>query len=74
MKKEPTEVIEYVDDLKEKLLSVHETVHHKIQMASDRMKTRYDLKGNSVGFQAGDLQYSTRAEDENEDCPFRPPQ
>ena len=51
----PKKVIDYVDDLREKLLSVHETVRHKIRVASDRMKTRYDLKGNSVGFQAGDL-------------------
>ena len=52
---EPKKVIDYINDLKEKLLSVHETVRHKIKVASDRMKTRYHLKGNSVGFQAGDL-------------------
>ena len=52
---EPKEVIDYVDGLKEKLLSVQETVRHKIRMASDRMKTRYDLKDNSVGFQAGEF-------------------
>ena len=27
----------------------------RIRVASDRMKTRYDFKDNSVGFQAGDL-------------------
>ena len=43
------------DDLKEKLLSIHETLRHKIRVASDRRKTRYDLKGNSAGFQVGDL-------------------
>ena len=48
-------MIEYVDDLKENLLGVHETVRHKIRVAIDRMKTRYDLKANSVAFQAGDL-------------------
>ena len=52
---EPKEVIDYICDLKEKLLSVHETVRHKMRVASDRMKTRYDLKDNSVAFQAGDL-------------------
>ena len=36
---EPKEVIDYVDDLKGKLLSVHETVRHKIRVANDRMKT-----------------------------------
>ena len=43
------------DDLKEKLLNVHEMVPNKIRVASDRIKTRYDLKGNSEGFQAGGL-------------------
>ena len=52
--KELKNVIDYVDDLKEKLPGVHETVRHKIWVASDRMKTRYDLKGNLVRFQAGD--------------------
>ncbi|KAJ3644070.1 hypothetical protein Zmor_026743 [Zophobas morio] len=47
--------MDYVDDLKEKLLSVQETMRHKIRVASDRMKTRYDLKVNSLEFQAGDL-------------------
>ena len=32
---EPKEVIDYVDDLKEKLLSVQETVRHRIRVASD---------------------------------------
>ena len=52
---EPKEVINYVDDLKEKLLSVHKTMHHKIRVVSNVMKTRYDLEGNSTGFQVGDL-------------------
>ena len=47
--------IDYVNDLKKKLMSVDETMRYKIRVASDIMKTRYDLKGNLVGFQAGDL-------------------
>ena len=89
--------------MKKKLLGLNETVRHKIRVASDRMKTYYDLKDNSVEFQAGDLVWlynprrrkgrcpkllpdwegpytivrrinknSTRADDENEDCSFRP--
>ena len=62
-------VIDYVDDLKEKLLSVHETVRHKIWVASDRMKTRYDLKGNSVGFHVGDLVWLYKLRKRKGRCP-----
>ena len=40
---------------KEKLLSIHEMLRPKNGVASGRMKTCYDLRDNSVGFQAGDL-------------------
>ena len=40
----------YGDPLQEKLPSVHEMLHHKNRVASGRMKTRYDLRDNSVGF------------------------
>ncbi|KAJ3651534.1 hypothetical protein Zmor_017568 [Zophobas morio] len=43
---EPKEVIDYVDDLKEKLLNIHERVRHKIRVARD-----------SVGLQARDLKW-----------------
>ena len=44
----------YEDGLQEKLRSVYEMLHHKNRVASGRMKTRYDLRDNSRGFQAGD--------------------
>ena len=50
---DPKEVLDYVDDLKEKLPCVHKTVHHKIRVVNDGMKTRYNLKGNSIGFRQG---------------------
>ena len=50
--KNQKELIHYADDLKKKLLSVHKTVHQNIRMATDRMKTRYDLKNNSVRYKA----------------------
>ena len=45
----------YHDGLQDKLPSVHEMLHHLNRMESGRRKTRYDLRDNSVGFQAGDL-------------------
>ena len=47
----------YHDGLQEKLPSVHEMLHHKNRVASGRMKTRYDLRDNSVEFQTGDLEW-----------------
>ena len=40
---------------KEKLPSVHEMLRPKNGVASGRIRTCYDLRDNSVGFQAGDL-------------------
>ena len=57
---EPKEVIDYVDDLKEKLLSVHETVRHKIRVTSDRMKIRYDLGPYTVVTRINDVVYRIR--------------
>ena len=48
-------VKDYGDGLHEKLSSAHEILRDKNWVASGRMKTCYDFKGNSVGFQAGDL-------------------
>ena len=45
----------YHDGLQEKLPSIHKMLHHKNRVAIGRKKTRYDLRDNSVGFQAGDL-------------------
>ncbi|XP_063907405.1 uncharacterized protein K02A2.6-like [Zophobas morio] len=52
---EPMEVRDYVDEQKEKLINVHELVRGRIKIASDRMKTGYDVKANCGGFQEGDL-------------------
>ena len=71
--KDTKKVKGYDDDLKEKLLSVHETVRPKSQVTSDRMKTRYDLKGNSVGFQAGDLVWLYNPRRRKARCPHLSP-
>lgn len=52
--REPSNVEDYTDELREKLLDIHELVRKKMDIASDRMKTRYDLKANSTGFHQGD--------------------
>lgn len=49
-----TNVEDYADELKERLLEIHKTVRSKIALASDRMKARYDLRANSTGFQQDD--------------------
>ncbi|KAJ3662413.1 hypothetical protein Zmor_006763 [Zophobas morio] len=45
----------YNDGIQEKLPNVHEMLHPKNKVASGRMKTRYDLRDDSVRFQGGDL-------------------
>ncbi|KAK9874212.1 hypothetical protein WA026_002568 [Henosepilachna vigintioctopunctata] len=49
------EVGTYADELRLHLNQIHELVRDKIEASTDRMKTRYDLKANSVGFKEGDL-------------------
>jgi len=51
---EHVEINDYIDELKEKLLSIHDLTRKKIRLASDRMKARYDLKANSAGFHPGE--------------------
>lgn len=53
-REEGQEINDYADQLKEKLLAVHDVARGRIAIASDRMKTRYDVKANSAGFQEGD--------------------
>lgn len=52
---EPKNVSDYVSDLRRRLMDVHDRTRKKIHIASDRMKTRYDLKATSSGFSEGDL-------------------
>nr|WP_253310135.1 reverse transcriptase domain-containing protein [Rickettsia endosymbiont of Ceutorhynchus assimilis] len=52
---ERREIRDYADEVRARLLGIHDFAREHIQLASDRMKTRYDLKANSVGFQEGDL-------------------
>lgn len=52
---EPLELNKYADELRERLRIVHLVVRKRFNLASDRMKTEYELKANLYGFQAGDL-------------------
>ncbi|KAI5743998.1 hypothetical protein M8J77_024652 [Diaphorina citri] len=49
------EINGYVADLRQELREIHDRTRDKLNLSSDRMKTRYDLSCNSVGFQVGDL-------------------
>ncbi|XP_018567628.1 uncharacterized protein LOC108908177 [Anoplophora glabripennis] len=52
--RENREVHDYADQLRKRLLEVHDVVRERINIATDRMKTQYDLSTNSAGFQEGD--------------------
>ncbi|UYV64719.1 K02A2.6-like [Cordylochernes scorpioides] len=51
----PVEVTSYVGELRGVLSETHKLVREKIQLASHRMKTHYDLKANHEGFKESDL-------------------
>ncbi|UYV66849.1 K02A2.6-like [Cordylochernes scorpioides] len=51
----PVEVTSYVGELRGVLSETHKLVRKKIQLASHRMKTHYDLKANHEGFKENDL-------------------
>lgn len=46
---------DYISRLKRRMDDIHEKVRSNMQHASDRMKTRYDIKAETGGFQPGDL-------------------
>ena len=48
-------VTEYVDNLRQRLHSIHHYVRLKIRKSTKATKTRYDLKGSSAGFNVNDL-------------------
>ncbi|UYV74279.1 K02A2.6-like [Cordylochernes scorpioides] len=51
----PVEVTSYVGELRGVLSETHKLVREKIQLASHRMKTHYDLKANHEGFKESDM-------------------
>ena len=54
---------------KKKLPRVHEMLRPKSRVERGRMKTCYDLRGKSVGFQAGDLVWLHNPQRRNGCCP-----
>lgn len=52
---EAKEVPQFVARLREKLCSIHELARRHLNLASSRMKTRYDLRAEGPRFRAGDL-------------------
>lgn len=52
---EQTTVGDYAYKLRHQLQEIHEIARGRIKLASGKMKTRYDLRANSVGFQENDL-------------------
>lgn len=51
---EQMDVEDYAYRLREKLLAIHEIARERIQLASDRMKARYDVNASNSGFYEGD--------------------
>src|SRR3978361_703292 len=52
---EALEVGDYAEQLRKRLLDIHDLVRERIRLASDKMKARYDLRANSAGYQEGEL-------------------
>ncbi len=46
---------DYVTDLRRKMNAIHDRVRTNIQVASDKMKERYDVQAVETGYQTGDL-------------------
>ena len=44
----------YSSQLENQLREMNRLVRGRLKMASDKMKTQYDIRSNSVGFQEGD--------------------
>ena len=44
----------YSSQLENQLREMNHLVRGRLKIASDKMKTRYDIRSNSVGFQKGD--------------------
>ncbi|KAJ8911889.1 hypothetical protein NQ315_012303 [Exocentrus adspersus] len=44
----------YISHLQDRLKLTHAEVRQKMRIESDRMKTRYDLRANTGGFQVGE--------------------
>ncbi|KAJ8914343.1 hypothetical protein NQ315_011331, partial [Exocentrus adspersus] len=52
--KEEEGVDNYLSRLQDRLRLTHTEVRQKLKLESDRMKTRYDLRANTGGFQVGE--------------------
>jgi RNase H-like domain found in reverse transcriptase/Reverse transcriptase (RNA-dependent DNA polymerase)/Integrase zinc binding domain/Integrase core domain/gag-polyprotein putative aspartyl protease len=50
----PVQVDDYCSQLASRLEAIHNAARDRLRLESDRMKTRYDVRANSAGFQAGD--------------------
>jgi len=53
-KEQNTNIENYVDEWQKRLLNIHGLVREILNLASDKMKARYDLRANSGGFQQND--------------------
>ena len=56
------EVYDYADELQERLLKIHKMVREQIQLSSNRMKSRYDIRANSARFHENDMVWLTQQE------------
>jgi transposase InsO family protein len=65
----PKDVSSYVYKLQEAMHSIHDLTRSHILVASDRMKTRYDLKANVAGFHEGDLVWLFNRQRKKGRCP-----
>uniref|UniRef100_T1GDS1 Integrase p58-like C-terminal domain-containing protein n=1 Tax=Megaselia scalaris TaxID=36166 RepID=T1GDS1_MEGSC len=47
----------FVKEKQQQIEDIHQFVRNKIQIVSDNMKARYDLKSNSAAFKDGELEF-----------------
>lgn len=52
---EMTHADDYISRKREELADIHELIRRRTQLASDKMKARYDLRANTEGFKEGQL-------------------
>jgi hypothetical protein len=65
----PKDVTSHVDQLQEAMHTIHDLTRTHILVASDRMKTRYELKANTAGFRERDLVWLFNHQWKKDRCP-----
>ncbi|XP_063215566.1 retrovirus-related Pol polyprotein from transposon 412 isoform X1 [Bacillus rossius redtenbacheri] len=66
---ESTSTTDYVNRLEERMTFIHDEARRNLRIATNRMKTRYDMKANSAGYHEGDLVWLYNPQRRKGRCP-----